>query len=477
MREMQDIITALQGQPRQMANPEWGMTDEQIAELEQLARRRAMTQELAKQPQGVQMVGGVAVPRGRGEAIARLITGLGGQFADQDASSRMQDIRKNSGQQAQAEMQQVMQRTSPQEQISAALQSQYPGIRQQGMGWQSQQAKVAAEKQKQEAAMAELAFKEMQSNNRQAAGLYGDRNQPNDALNVLQRGMGQGRPPNIGPMPEPEIRQGPNNSLYALTTEKGGVRDVKGLGGMNVGINLPGKEAEIKLGNEIKELSDSKSSAQSAMADLGNVNRLIRAVDNGAKLGGGTSVAQAAAKFGEFFGIQFPVTGPTDTARSALETRVIDAAKKLAPVTETDVNTVRRMVGSIDTSPSAVAELSAWYSAHALKAIQDHESLVGEKQKLSTGADYSTYLNGIRAPQQLFGPQWFQMLVMQALSDQGGNLSKFAGPDGLPIGQPVDKQGRPITGQPPMAPRFNITPRAFGGGDLPPGVRPLNRGR
>lgn len=443
--------------------PEWGLTPEQQAELASLQRRQRLAAELQKQtaPRGVQMAGKIAVPSGRGEAIARLLAGLGSDYMDSSATKGQGEVVGRAGREAGEQMTQLLGAPDQKQSIAQALASQYPGIRQQGAVWQGQananamaQQKQAADmaiaKEKQRGDLEQEQFKQLAENLRAGAGVYKEYGAPQQAVTALSTGkMDQGVPPTPR---APDIVRDPatGKPTQATTYSLKGEQDVKFPGGisMTAEMKLPGEEGKLRLQSEQKELDEAKVNAQSAVAEIGNVARLVRAVEQGAQVGGGASVAQSARKFGQFFGVNFPATGPTDSARSALGERLLENVRKLAPVTQPDVDTVNRLVGSIDTDPTALAELSAWYTARALRSLQNYEKFVATKRSQSQSGDYATADIGIELPKNLPGPAWFQMLTMQALADQGGDISRFGDPA---TGQPMDRGSR-----------FNLTPRAFG---------------
>jgi hypothetical protein len=108
-------------------------------------------------------------------------------------------------------------------------------------------------------------------------------------------------------------------------------------------------------------------------------------LDQGAKAGGGQSVFQAIRKFGQAFGVDVPETGLTDQLRTSLGENILAEARKLAPVTGNDVLLLQKLIGSIDTDPQSLREISAIMLAKSLLTQDRHNEEVDRARSVTSG--------------------------------------------------------------------------------------------
>ena len=309
--------------------------------------------------------------------------------------------------------------------IARLLTNPSPAVQQFGKDTQSKMA-AAAEKE------AERLLKAKEA----AAKILGDYGDPAGALGVFNNGIPRDyKPPQ---MPEPEIRStpGPNGQpvSYALTTNRKGEKSIHNLGGgVNVSVDnkLAGKEGELSLAREQKDLDDQRTLAQTAMNNLGVASRITNLIRDGASAGGLTTPIQMARKFAEPFGIKIPETGMTDELRGQLGEALLNRAKALGSnPSNADAERINQIVGSIDTDPQALVKLQAVITAKAHKDLADFQQFVGVKRQGKNASLYDTVDIGIRQPDQVAGTLPNKILVAQHMMQQGmdpAQISKLTG--------------------------------------------------
>lgn len=429
-------------------NAGFGIPLEYQSQLEALAQRRKLAQALQAQslqpiqvPQYGPMASKLSPLAPLGQALATYLNQKNINSAEAEQTKVLGEAEAG----GQAEMGQVMGVADPQARIAAALASRYPGVRQQGSTWQkSRDARVL------EAGKAILP------------------QDPTAGMGILQSGNFP-ETPYAPPPPKPVqfgVTPDATQSPYALFEQPGGKREMVPFRQPSVisqTTRLPGAEGVLELERESKDLTARQAAAQAAMQDLATNQRLVKLYEQGLRTGGGESAYQVARQVGAALGVDLPATGMTDAARTLLGERLLDRAKTLGSnPSNADRDVIAKIVGSIDTDPNAVAQLIAWSSAKSLKTLQDFNQFVGIKRgNARLPGLYETADVGIRAPSQLFGPQELQYRMLEALQQEGGDLSQFQDATG------------------PISPNatFKFGPKAAIPSALPPGITPIPRRR
>lgn len=389
-----------------MSEQGFGLPMELQSEVENLQRRRQLAQAMlmqAMQPRQQQMVGPVAV---RQSPLVGILQGLGGAmggYFDAQAARQGRELQQKAFQEGTAELGDIQKLPTVQERIGRAMVSRFPGIRGMGAQWQ----------------------KDFNENRRAGAKTLGDVGMPGEALTMLDLDPGMVPPPK-----QPVLGQTPQGQTTVTNYSRAGVPTMNVVGG-GININLPGKEKEMALERESKELTTRQEQARTAMADLAQTQRLVQLYERGLRTGGGEETFQAARQFFSAFGLDFP-TGPLSSeAKTVFSERVANRIKEFG-VTPTDADRkfVEQMVGTLNTSPEAVANLMAWTTAKALKGLQDFQDFVSVKRGAAgdNRAIYDTADVGIRMPPALFGPSNFQASVLQSLQQGGGDVTRFNDP-------------------------------------------------
>lgn len=194
--------------------------------------------------------------------------------------------------------------------------------------------------------------------------------------------------------------------------------------------------AESRLGLDILEsgLKPREEAATAAKNVVSSTNRAMDSLVRGAQAGGGQTLKQALRKTAQAFGITPPETAETDELRMALGSAILAEAAKLKPISNTDIDFLKEIVGSINTDPNALTRALAFMQAEAIRGLQNFGKYVQEQGATLQDPQAKSRLAGVTVgnelPNQLFGPTAFQMAVMQQLQQGGGDISMFQKPAG-----------------------------------------------
>lgn len=396
----------------------FGLPVDMQSEADRIRQRQQIAQMLmqaAMQQQGTQMLGPVAVRQSPFAGLARAAAGAWGGYQAGKTPEELRAVQMRAFTEGQGELEKLQQMDDPQARIAAASASRFPGIRQQAATW----AKDEGE-------------------NRRGAvkGLF-DVGLPDAGLALARTGRWQDT--TIPDPKAPQVFRTPEGRIdYAIDYNRAGVPSIKlGTPGTQVNVEnrMAGREGELELTRQSEELSTRQKQAQTAMSELATAKRLNTLYEEGLRTGGGESLFQVARKVGSALGVDIPATGMTDSARNLLGERLLARAKALGSnPSEGDAKRIAEIVGTIDTDPTAIGKMNAWISAQALKSLQDFNEFVRVKQSGARGPiDYSTAAVGVRMPTGLFGDQRYQLGIMQALQEAGGDITQFTGPDGRPF--------------------------------------------
>lgn len=212
-------------------------------------------------------------------------------------------------------------------------------------------------------------------------------------------------------------------------------------------INMPGNERAAALDITKQQLAQRREGADAAKATYEATTQALDALEKGALAGGGEEVKQALRKTLQTFGITLPGTAETNQLQMALGSAILSEASKIKPISNNDITTLREIVGSIGTDPTALAKALAYSQALAIKGLSTYGEYVDNSLD-TLRDDYSRQLFagakvGYDVPGQLQGPQSYQMEVVRQLQRQGFDISRL----------------RDMTGQPfPANAQFNINP-------------------
>lgn len=409
------------------------------AELSKLLRNRRLAeafQQRALGPSGpTEVIGGVAVKQSPLGALARLLAGgMAGSAATQ-ADTGIQGIGRQAAEAQSAETKSLMGMT-PIARISAAMASRNPQIRKMAETWQKMQGDAAI-----------------------AAGkVAGDMGDTSGAMNIFASGQIPGDYQAPPPTPVEFGMQGENP--YAIETNRKGEKSVKfGPLRQTTEIKIPGKEADTSLEFFKDQIKGRQEEAKFALSTLSANRSALEALNQGAQAGGGEGFKQSVRKVAQAFGVQDAATAPTDKLVMALGNNILANARKLAPVTAEDIVRLEKILGSVNTDPTALIEALSVYNALAYKSLQDFQGFLKEGTsglKTPYAADlFKTAGIGLEIPTEVPGTAAQQLRMLEELKKRGGDISAFAGPGGEPLS--------PDT-------QFDIS----GQGLLPPGLKDTN---
>ena len=302
--------------------------------------------------------------------------------------------------------------------IAKLMSSNHPALR----AFAAEQAKIQRE----------LAEKEAERKRHLAQAfmpIAAEAGRPEVAASVGQTGV---IPDNFSAKAPPPVttRQFPNPAdptkpLVALvrTDQKGQEFPTPFPGSTNVSMTtrLAGEEGKLNLEREQADLTARQTAAKTGMQNLQLAQRVKNLIRDGAQAGGFQSALQMARKFASTFGVVVPETGFTDELRSALGERILKDAKALGPnPSNRDAEIIAQIVGSIDTDPMAIMNLTAVMEARALKDLGDFKEFLNIKRTDTTNPGlYNTADVGIQGPNQIAGTLPYKIKVAQMLAQQG----------------------------------------------------------
>lgn len=194
-------------------------------------------------------------------------------------------------------------------------------------------------------------------------------------------------------------------------------------------VNIPKQENQFSLSLLENQLKPREEAATAAKNVLASTTRAVDSLSRGALAGGGEGIKQGLRKTLQAFGVTPSATAETEELKMALGSAILNEAAKIKPISNTDIETLRGIVGSIDTDPNALTRALAFMQAEAIRGLQGFNKYVTEQGSTLTDPLARQRLSGItignELPKQLYGPQTFQMAVMQALQQGGGDVSAF----------------------------------------------------
>lgn len=276
-------------------------------------------------------------------------------------------------------------------------------------------------------------------------------------------------------LPEPVFGKSDDGSPYVSTTNLKGEKDVKfAPKGVQVINQAPGNEAAMGLQVLDEGLKTRATGAEAAKNVISATSRAVDALERGAFAGGGEGLKQKARMALQAFGVTPAATAETNELKMALETSILSEAAKIKPISNTDIETLRGIVGSIDTDPTALTRALAFGQALAYRGLMDYNDFLGAQGETVQNPIARQRLAGagigFELPKQLRGPASFQMEVMRNLQLSGGDISRFNDPTGQPFPKDAKFQVNPTSGFPGVNPKARTTADGF---TPPPGWEAL----
>jgi hypothetical protein len=152
-------------------------------------------------------------------------------------------------------------------------------------------------------------------------------------------------------------------------------------------------------------------------------------IDQGAQTGGGQSVYQALREFGDALGVKIPETGVNQALLANLENRAISRAREVYPVTDKDLDAIRKMVGNINTTEGALRYLTALDAAASYAALVEYNNKVDKAGALAE-PDVQAQYEGLK----------FAIPPMMQMPALSGQILQMWG---IPLFE-ADEQGQPV---------------------------------
>lgn len=198
---------------------------------------------------------------------------------------------------------------------------------------------------------------------------------------------------------------------------------------IQVNNQIPRAESRMSLDVLEAGLKPREEAATAAKNVISATNRAVDALARGAQAGGGEEIKQGLRKALQAFGVTPAGTAETNELQMALGSAILNEAAKIKPISNTDIETLRGIVGGIGTDPNALVRALAFMQAESIRGLQNFGKYVTEQGSTLSDPTARQRLAGVTVgadlPRQLVGPQSFQMGVLQALQQNGGDLSSF----------------------------------------------------
>lgn len=403
-----------------------GLPPEYADEIAKAQRRQAIAQALQQQamaPQDTQMVSGIAVKNSGMSALLRALTGMTAAGQAESAGSDIRGVMGKNAAEERSALGQLAAQPDIKSKIAMAMSSRHPAVRALGQKYMEQQSK-----------MAEAGMK----------GLF-DVGDANTALNVGSTGNLPGAGYKVPEAPAPIWGTQPGVDGAAIPTVINiDPKTKKQTGGFGPGaasktsVILPTKMGEATIEDSKKEYGSWRERADLAKEAFTASQRAIDALSAGAAPGPLGNFDQAIREFASGFGIDTKNLTATTDLRTALGTTILANARKIAPVTQNDIQYLEKNLGSISTDPQALSNIIAWQQAHSLKTLHDFQSYADAQeatlatQKDPTMRDSLAQLQsgmrvGREAPDSPYGPDIMRLAVAQRLAKQGFDPKRIAG--------------------------------------------------
>lgn len=403
--------------------------EQERRQMAQLLFQRAIAQRPTEYGQGQVPVASRRQPL---DFLASAVQAFVANKTGEDSRMKGQDILTSAQTAGRQDLQRVLGTKDPKQQVTEALLSRFPATR-----------KYGADRQKQ--------LDERLGIGAKVAGDYGD---PNAAFSMLN----QGELPaaySAPAIPKPSYSLSPQGNEIATTYNRKGEPHLTVTKPATVTnttmMQIPGMEGQQLFQERREDLGKWKERAVLAKSTLDANSTAIEALEEGAKAGGLEGFKQVVRKVAQGFGIETSNISSTEQLNMALGERVLQNARKLAPVTQEDVKRLEAILGSINTDPGALSKMLAITSAIAIRDVQNFQEFLRDQEANSTlppsvRALYPGQGIGYELPPQLPGKGGAAATILQELQKRGGDVSKFK------IG------GQPV----PSDARFDIRDARFG---------------
>lgn len=220
-----------------------------------------------------------------------------------------------------------------------------------------------------------------------------------------------------------------------------------------VQVNMPNKISDAALAENTAELKSKKEAYDLGRETVNSAQKAVTALEAGAKVGGGEGLKQYLRQAVQAVGGSAEGLTETTQLSQALGDAILANARKLAPVTKTDIGQLQDILGSVNTDPTALSRALAWQVAHGMKAMTDFNTFMDTQDKLINDvknpdqADalktiYAGQRTGRDMPKGLFGPQLFQLETAKHMKNIGYDMSKLQGlPPGFLDSEPKINMG------------------------------------
>ena len=436
------------GDPSVTAAFPQGLPPEFEAQLAALMRQRQLGQTMLQQ--GLQQTPtqftpgpySHAVPQGMGQGLVKALSAyLGGQQSNK-AEQGMFDIQGQAANQEAGELSALTHASDRNRALAQALASRNPRVRAfaaaQQKFWQDQAGKTAE------------VLKE------------------SDVPAAVRAAQGQlpgmdYQQPSLGDV---EIKS-EGADKYAIIPGRGGKREFKWAPRppqLSVDARQQTQELGAGLSTIEADLKERKVRAEGAKGVLSSNTMALEALNRGAQAGGLGGFKQVVRKTLQGFGINLPETAETEELSMALGNALLENAKKLYPVSNVDMASLREMLGSVNTDPTALMKMLTTFNGIAAKELQDYNRWVEAQSNTLTNPRAQDMVRNANIgfeTQAPPGSQVQQLRSIQELTKRGGDPSQFQ-IGGKPIepGAQFDIRGAGIPSQTPGA--------SSGGGPLTP---------
>lgn len=422
--------------------------EQERRQMAQLLFQRAIAQRPTEYGQGQVPVASRRQPL---DFLASAVQAFVANKTGEDSRMRGQDILTSAQTAGTQDLQRVLGTKDPKQQVTEALLSKFPSTR-----------KFGESRQKQ--------LDERLGIGAKVAGDYGDPNAAFSMLNTGELPAAYSAPA----IPKPSYSLSPQGNELATTYNRKGEPHVTVTkpavisNTSNLQTVLPGMEGQQLFQERREDLGKWKERAVLAKSTLDANSTAIEALEEGAKAGGLEGFKQVVRKVAQGFGIETSNISSTEQLNMALGERVLQNARKLAPVTQEDVKRLEAILGSINTDPSALSKMLSITSAIAIRDIQNFQKFLGDQETNSTlpppvRALYPGQGIGYEIPSQLPGKGGAAATILQELQKRGGDVSQFKiGGQSVPGDARFDIRNA----------RFGQVPQTPAAAPPPPGLSP-----
>lgn len=384
------------------------------SQIDALRKKQLLAQLLQKQglnPQMAQSQGRMAARTSPLSFLSSALSAYVGSQGDAKADAGISGVKQKYAADAQGAVDSFLQ-TPETEQDAFAAKSPFPVVQ--------QMAKTLAERKKQRVSDFITSVKDVDPAAAGSAALAG--NAPQAPYSV----------PGLKPSESGTL---PDGTQFVRDFNRKGEPTTRLVGkGVNVVNQIPKAENAMALGVLEAGLKPREEAAVAAKNVISATNRAMDSLVRGAQAGGGQTLKQALRKAAQAFGVTPAETAETDELRMALGSAILSEAAKIKPISNTDIETLKEIVGSINTDPNALVRALAFMQAESIRGLQGFGKYVNEQGSTLQDPLARQRLAGVtigaELPNQLFGPQAFQMAVMQQLQQGGGDISVFQKPTG-----------------------------------------------